>query len=177
MAPVRKYKLKINIKDLAGPVTEVAFEEAAKELGFSGKELVIEGLVECRATIYNLGFRFRVKGELTATIVLECSRCLKTIKKKLQPEFDLVYVKDGVNEEGELGPAEVDELVLEGDILDLDEDMRQTILLELPMNPVCKESCKGLCSYCGADLNKKKCNCKGPVKNNPFGQIKLKGEK
>ena len=174
---LRENALKINIKDLIDPVTEVVFEETAEELGFDKKEITLVGPVKCEAEIFNLEFRFRVKGKLAATIDLECGRCLKKIKQKLQPKFDLVYVKDGVNEEGELEGAEVDELVLEGNSLDLDEDVRQTLLLELPMAPVCKESCKGLCSSCGADLNKKKCDCKGPVKNNPFSQIKLKGEK
>jgi len=169
--------MKIDIKDLKEPVTSFKFEETSEQLGFDSKEIALTGTVKCEVEIHNLEYRFRVIGKIKATVAFDCGRCLKGFKTKLNPEFDLVYVKDGADKEGEIKRDEVDELVLEGDILDLDEDVRQTLLLELPLSPACKESCKGLCSYCGADLNKKKCKCKGPVKNNPFSQIKLKGGK
>ena len=46
--------------------------------------------------------------------------------------------------------------------VDISGDVRDELLIELPMNPLCKEACKGLCPVCGTDLNKKRCRCKMP---------------
>ena len=46
------------------------------------------------------------------------------------------------------------------DTADLSDDIRQNIMLNLPMKLLCDKSCKGLCSNCGSNLNEKQCDCK-----------------
>ncbi|MEG1778901.1 MAG: DUF177 domain-containing protein, partial [Oscillospiraceae bacterium] len=53
-------------------------------------------------------------------------------------------------------------IVLDDGILDLDELATSDIILELPIKNICSKGCKGLCPYCGANLNEKSCNCKAP---------------
>ncbi len=58
--------------------------------------------------------------------------------------------------------------------VDLSEMIRQEIILHFPLIPVCSKSCKGLCMYCGQDLNEKKCGCKDEVPDTykPFAHLK-----
>ena len=54
---------------------------------------------------------------------------------------------------------DVDFAPFEGDEIDLGELFREQILLAIPMTPLCREECKGLCPVCGADLNAGECSC------------------
>lgn len=56
-----------------------------------------------------------------------------------------------------------DAYLLEGDLLDLEPLARDAVLLELPLAPVCRPGCRGLCPQCGADLNSGPCACAEPV--------------
>ena len=73
-----------------------------------------------------------------------CGRCLKPIEVDLAAENIELYVPvaDSAGEE-----------------LDISEDIREEILLNLPMNLLCREDCAGLCPECGADLNQTQCGC------------------
>jgi len=163
--------MKIDIKDLKEQVTNLDFSAKPEEIGFDG-EAVFDGPIKVSVEIHDMSERYRVVGRVSAVAMLACGRCLKQLKIKLAPQFDIVHVKDAAEEEGEIPPGETDELAMEGDIIDIGEDVRQTILLELPMNPICGKTCKGLCQSCGTDLNKKKCGCDQPALNKPFAGIK-----
>jgi uncharacterized protein len=62
----------------------------------------------------------------------------------------------------ESATADDEAYLLEGDLLDLGPMIRDAIVLELPLAPLCREDCKGLCASCGADLNEEGCGCEGP---------------
>ncbi len=47
----------------------------------------------------------------------------------------------------------------DGEELDITEDIRDMVILSLPMKPLCSDTCKGLCPKCGTNLNEEKCNC------------------
>jgi uncharacterized protein len=50
-------------------------------------------------------------------------------------------------------------MIDEHHLLDLSEAIRQNALLAVPMKPLCREDCSGLCQQCGKDLNKGQCDC------------------
>jgi uncharacterized protein len=80
-----------------------------------------------------------VDGEVS----MVCCRCLSEFLVKVSKEFDLDY------------PLEKGCLTI-----DLDPDIRDHIMLDYPLKPLCKEDCKGLCPRCGANLNDvTKCDC------------------
>ncbi len=82
-----------------------------------------------------------VRGGISTPIVFHCGRCMQEFKREFEAEVCHFYDKSEAEE------------------LDIAEDIREDILLEVPMNPICSEDCKGLCLKCGADLNKKSCKC------------------
>lgn len=103
------------------------------------------------------------KGTLIAQTKITCSRCLKPFKCDLSldvaeeyfPTIDII-TGSKLPEPEEPGSFTIDE----HHELDLTEAVRQYIITKLPMKPLCKEACAGLCTVCGTDLNLEKCDCK-----------------
>jgi uncharacterized protein len=91
-----------------------------------------------------------VRGLVSAPWTGECRRCLVAVGGQLSAAVEEVFVADP--EEGQTWP-------LEHDQLDLEPVAREAIVLELPLAPLCREDCLGLCPTCGADLNAGPCAC------------------
>ena len=95
-----------------------------------------------------------------------CSRCLDEIVTPLTLTFEEEFfpVTD-VNTGGALEvPDEPDALTIdEHHILDLTEATRQYALVALPLAPLCKEDCAGLCPECGVNRNRETCSCQPPL--------------
>ena len=70
----------------------------------------------------------------------ECIRCLDPIELKLDKEFQELYAYKSEDE---------DQLLMEGDEINLELPIRDAIVLSLPINPVCSDDCEGLCQVCG----------------------------
>ncbi len=112
--------------------------------------------------LINIGGKVLVQGKLTAQSTLSCGRCLKPfttgIPIKIEEEFyPTIDVLTGVKlpEPEDPGAFKIDE----HHVLDLSEAIRQYIVMALPMKPLCREDCAGICSQCGKDLNEGECNC------------------
>ena len=108
--------------------------------------------------------RYRVAGRLTGELELNCSRCLEPYTLPVATEFDLRYVPR-VENAGE-GEREVEEDDLstafyDGDEIDLAQLIMEQFQLALPMKPLCRDDCKGLCPHCGTNLNTGSCSCTG----------------
>lgn len=152
--------MKINIRDLKEGINNFVFTETAEEIGFSTDDIKFNGAVYSSIKINNLIEKFIIEGKVKISVVLECSRCLEPYDYIINSEFKVIHNKNVVLGKGELNSEHIDEVILTDDTLNIDEDVRQTIILELPMKPVCKESCKGLCDICGKNINLNKCDCK-----------------
>ena len=118
----------------------------------------VKGLV--RLTRTNRGIL--VQGKLATKVPLECSRCLKVFDLPLSFEleeeyFPVIDVNSGTALEI---PDDAGNLVIdEHHLLELNEAVRQIALLAIPMKPLCKSNCAGICTECGTNLNDKNCSC------------------
>ena len=109
-----------------------------------------------------------VRGIARAAIDSPCARCLKPTRSILEAEIEEAFVRD-VGQERE---ADDDQYMYSGHVLELDEAVRTSLLLEMPSRVFCKEDCKGFCSQCGADLNINECSCqKDLTHRNPFSAL------
>ncbi len=92
-----------------------------------------------------------VQADFTTTMTAECVRCLEEYQQPLQASFKELFAfgSRSVTESGLYVPED-------GNI-DLTPLVREFILLEMPIKPLCKEDCKGLCVICGEDLNTNTC--------------------
>jgi uncharacterized protein len=93
-----------------------------------------------------------VQGVFEGDHTLECVRCLKGYEHRLHWEMTELYVFNRRE-------AEEDDLILpENALIDIEEFVREDSQLDVPINPICKEDCLGLCQVCGIDLNSGDCD-------------------
>jgi uncharacterized protein len=106
-----------------------------------------------------------IGGTFVGNVALICSRCLEPFRFQAQDRFDL-YCALGLQappgEERKLAEDELDVTYLEEGRINTDHLLRENILLSLPVQPLCREECRGLCPHCGANLNLGPCGCQGP---------------
>jgi uncharacterized protein len=86
----------------------------------------------------------------------ECRRCLRPLEGELQTHVRELYRARSAHE---LDDADEETYPLGGETLDLRPLVRDALLLELPLAPLCREDCAGLCPVCGADRNVEPCDC------------------
>jgi uncharacterized protein len=103
-----------------------------------------------------------VRCNLVSDIGLSCSRCLSQFRQPLKIKFNEEFFPTLDAETGEElpSPEEASSFTIdEYHTLDLTEAIRQYFLLAVPMKPLCRKECAGLCPTCGKNLNKGKCDC------------------
>jgi uncharacterized protein len=120
------------------------------------------GLVQVGRTPQGLLFT----GRFTAETELECVRCLKEFSHALAWDMTELYAfsEKSVSDSGLLVPENAQ--------IDLESLIREYALLEVPISPICKTDCKGLCSVCGQDLNLADCGHRPAENESPFSVLK-----
>jgi uncharacterized protein len=120
------------------------------------------GPVHLRGELQKEGSRVAFAGDIQVVAELSCSRCLELYARPLDLHFDLLYTAEP--EKVEKGESRVDEASItevhyDGARIDLDALLGEQILLGLPLKPLCREDCRGLCPQCGANRNAEACGC------------------
>src|SRR5574337_792058 len=103
-----------------------------------------------------------VSGTFSTTAVVLCSRCSEPVSVPVSDSFAIQYTAASElfdAEEVELSAAEMDADVMQDDRLDLTKLLRESVLLNLPLQPLCRAECRGLCPHCGINLNENSCRC------------------
>jgi uncharacterized protein len=109
------------------------------------------------------GDRVLVEGEAEMTASLSCSRCLVEYSYPLHVSFRDEYlpeVKDAKGGEHRLSGNELDVGYYINDEIDIEDIIKEQMLLVIPIKRLCKDACKGLCPECGQNLNTGSCKCK-----------------
>jgi uncharacterized protein len=109
-----------------------------------------------------------VTGEVRAPWQGECRRCLRPLSGELRCEVRELYRPRPAGEDPEV---DEDTYPLPGDQVDLRPLVRDALLLELPLAPLCGEDCRGLCPVCGSDLNTGPCQCERPAGDPRWGAL------
>ncbi len=91
-----------------------------------------------------------VTAEATAPVAGECARCLEPVASSVDVSFRELYENDDPAIRAE---AEDDRRFLNGDLLDLEPALRDAMVLALPLAPLCRSDCEGLCPECGVRLD------------------------
>jgi uncharacterized protein len=151
------------LKDPAGATRDYDVEASPSELAPVLEEAEPGGALSGHVQLMRTQRSIFVRGHLETEVVVECSRCLAAatvpIAFDIQEEF--FPQVDVLTGHAVPLPEEVEEAFTIDSTheLDLTELVRQQLLLELPMQAVCRETCEGLCPRCGADLNQGPCAC------------------
>lgn len=99
----------------------------------------------------NAGNLFILQGKVEGDLDLECSRCLKPIVHRLEVDVLEQFSRNPQGDE--------DIHLFFGEEIDVAGVLRDSILLNLPVKPLCSPNCRGLCPHCGTDLNQESCQC------------------
>jgi uncharacterized protein len=117
------------------------------------------------------------KGWVKGKMLLTCDRCLAKFESGYKSFFELHYrpqVEEApeTDEEEALADGAVETVYFEGDIIDIADQIRQTVLLSVPMRALCRDDCRGLCGSCGCNLNVESCQCSGPSTDSRWSALK-----
>lgn len=105
-----------------------------------------------------------ITGDMTSVLNLQCSRCLRKFEHKMNSTIEVVYTITGyehannIIKDKQLKQEDYTDC-LKGDEIDINTIILEQLSLDIPMQHLCRIDCKGLCSKCGIDLNKERCNC------------------
>jgi len=101
-----------------------------------------------------------VRGRLQATVEQTCGRCLDVFRAAIEAPVDVrLMPKPAGADNVELGADDLDVDFYENDELDVTRVVQNEATLALPMKPLCREDCRGLCPVCGANRNVAPCTC------------------
>jgi uncharacterized protein len=106
--------------------------------------------------------RFRLVGHVRTELELSCSRCLDPFVMPVDAPFDIRYLPASAangGDEREVTDEDLETSVYRDDQIDVNELMREQFYLALPMKPLCRDDCRGLCALCGLNLNTASCAC------------------
>ena len=135
--------IRINVAEIKKRLVgskEFSYELTPDELGITEADLKITAPVVLKGMVENAGDVILLKAEAATEIERTCGRCLK------------VYTAGAEN-------IENDAFIYESDLLDITEPVRESLLLAVPLQALCREDCRGLCPVCGADRNEGDCGC------------------
>lgn len=117
----------------------------------------------------------RVRGRLSGQMEGECDRCLEAATFPVDSSFDSYYRPAETapeHEEVRIDEGEAEIAFYDGDGVRLEDVLREHILLQLPMQFVCSEACKGICPHCGQNLNKGTCDCRREMVDERWSALK-----
>jgi uncharacterized protein len=141
--------------------------------------------LEIRVRIHRMGEDLYLEGALDGVLELTCGRCLTRYRSPARERFRLVLEPAGsrvpADPEGAAALArdgvvlsdELESGWFRGSEIDLGSFFQEVIALAFPVQPVCREDCRGLCPHCGADRNAESCDCSEVRLDSPFAGLSV----
>ena len=164
----------IDLTTLAADRVPVVADIPAAALDVPAEDFRVQGPVHFEGDVERLsGETYHLRGQLRANVALPCSRCVEPFDFAIDVPVDLRFVPTTV-EQARARAASIDEdedagREMEDDDpalvpydeprIDLAQVAREQSYLALPMKPLCRPDCKGLCPQCGIDRNVATCTC------------------
>jgi uncharacterized protein len=125
-------------------------------------ELLKLGPVTWRGQVVFADPGYFLRARLSYEQTLNCNRCLKPIVERAESDVELMILVQRRPEGGSehaLREQDLGVLYLENERLETDPILIEQLQLNIPMKPLCRADCKGLCPVCGADRNAGTCSC------------------
>lgn len=176
--------MRIRIDQIKDEGLDLESEEAAAFYPTVAETAEAEGCIfvsplQTRLRLVRVGEMIEVEGTVESRVRLACSRCLTEFEDPLAGRFALTFARElpevtdeAGSEEVELNAEEMGLILFHGEEIDLGEAIAEQVIMALPMRPLCREECRGLCSQCGANLNEADCGCERPAFSIKFAALK-----
>jgi uncharacterized protein len=149
-------EFRINISNLSEGSHKDRFEVLPSEIGLENP--FIEK-IRVQTSLEKTSTQLLLHTVIEAKALFECDRCLDEYETTLKTQYSMVYVVDERSMDGVREEDEIRVLSADTNYIDLDDDVRQFLLLTVPQKLLCKENCEGICSVCGGNKNHTQCEC------------------
>ncbi len=152
----------VNFSDIPDNGLRLELRESPQDIQLEIDEIRVSGHLEFKGRLNRLETDVIVRGNLNTTVDVVCGRCLENFQLPVSSPVEVEYrlrVERPQEEEIELIEEDADVYYYTQDRLNLEEALRDQILLAVPLKPLCLTDCKGLCPECGANLNQGACGC------------------
>ena len=156
--------MKILVDEIPVEGLDLKITDTIKGLDSTGENIIFKEPVTLKANVKRIGSKIVVKGVIKTLVQLECGRCLEDFLCHVDEDFTATFLPADQRPKEpdlELESDDLDVSFYEGKVIDLSELVREEILLSIPMNPLCRVNCRGVCPECGKNLNEGKCYCPG----------------
>lgn len=161
-------EIKIRISQLSNGLHEYHFSAIPPDIGLGEN---FKHPVEIDATLDKASRQLYLKAEIRCSGQFQCDRCIEEFEQNIESRLNMFYVYDSLDT-GSLSPEEVQVISPDTVYLDLTDDVRQTIMLNVPLKLLCKTDCKGLCPKCGTNWNQTTCKCKNETQDSRWEGLK-----
>ena len=148
--------MKIQVGGLSDGCHDYRFHAEPSELGLSG---AFSTGITVTATLEKSGNQLHLAAKVETAGSFTCDRCVAPFEKRLTPSCDMHYVTDATAGD-RFDPSEVQVISPAYQVIDITDDVRQTLVLAVPLKLLCREDCAGLCPKCAKNLNEGRCECK-----------------
>jgi uncharacterized protein len=169
----------LSVKEME--VRKIRFEETFEpgKIDFTGEDLDQASPLKATGSaelVAHSDGEVRIQGRYTVEMAAECDRCLvNRARFPLEGNFDLYYrpvARIPREEEVEIDEGETEIGFYAGGGLELEDVLREQVLLALPMQRVCSDVCKGICPVCGKNRNETMCDCRVQSTDDRWGALR-----
>jgi uncharacterized protein len=157
--------MEIKVSEIPPEGLGVEFIIGVNDVGEMAEDIKALGPLTASFRLKKVGDTVFITGKVDEKVELICARCGRAFESGISADVNLdldPVVVLSREEEQELQEGDLEVEFYEDDKIELDELAKEQVLLQVPMKPLCKEGCKGLCQFCGSNLNEGQCGCEPP---------------
>jgi uncharacterized protein len=156
--------MELKLHEIDEGQSRLSVQVPPESVGIQPQDVAIESPVRIGLSLDRRGDEIWIRGTIYTIALQQCSRCLVDFSQILELEFEVFCAK--LPPVRTMSPKALDEEdggvhFHDGHVLSIDSEIREAVLLGLPMRPLCREACAGLCPRCGEDRNLGSCRCVG----------------
>jgi uncharacterized protein len=159
--------MKIQVGGLSEGIHEYDFLVCPADLAI-GEEFRSD--IQVHAALDKSGRQMFLEARISASGVFVCDRCLADFTLPLKPSYRMYYVSEE-EDMARIDPSEVQVVQPNLNVIDLSEDVRQTLMVSVPLKLLCRTDCRGLCPRCGKNLNVDSCSCAAEVNDSRWDAL------
>lgn len=134
--------MKININEIPKDGLTLEEKNAAQVLDIERSDIVFTSPIHIIAQVKREQNNVQMQIKVKSKIRIACARCLEDFERVLDKKFEVVHPKGKES------------------VINITQLVREEIVFDYPLKPLCQRDCQGLCPVCGKNLNTDKCNCK-----------------
>ena len=154
--------MKLELREITEQRVRIKRDLPPTMLGLDGlSQYRVVDTVSLALQVSKDGSKYWLAGQIDALLEIECGRCLDMFEFKVKIGIDLLYLPLSDNKDGDVRVEEADlrAAYYRDEQIDLAQLVMEQFQLAIPMKPLCRGGCQGLCVMCGGNKNVESCQC------------------